>query len=532
MKNNIRRSISFAAALIMCTAAVSGCGEKKESATKTSTLNFEGYPVNTDETLTWYMPLSQELSQVAATMENTPFAKELEKKTGIKVKYEHPPIGQEEERFNIMLSADKLPDLISYEWYKYAGGPSKAIDDKVIMKLTDVIAKDAPNLKKYLDEHPEINKMVKDDDNDYYCFPFLRGDESLLVSCGPIIRKDWLDELGLDMPETMDDWHTVLKAFKEKKGAAAPLTMQTYILSLGDFVGAYGVKKDFSVENGKVVYGPYDARYKEFLKTFSEWYKEGLIDKDIASVDAKSLDTNFLNSKSGATVYYSGAGIGRWQNAIASKDPEAEFVPVSHPVLNKGETPKFGQKDTWYVSRGAVAVSTSCKNPSLAARLLDYGYSEDGSMLFNFGVEGESYNMKDGYPTYTDKILKNPDGLSMGAALSSYAMAADCGPFIQDKRYIEQYYSNPNQKQALEVWAKSDADKNSLPKITLNSEESKETASLLTSIQTYVDEHTVRFITGAENIDSFDSYLKGLEDLGINKVIEVYQKAYERYMQR
>ena len=82
------------------------------------------------------------------------------------------------------------------------------------------------------------------------------------------------------------------------------------------------------------------------------------------------------------------------------------------------------------------------------------------------------------------------------------------------------------------MWAKSDADKNSLPKITLNSEESKETASLLTSIQTYVDEHTVRFITGAENIDSFDSYLKGLEDLGINKVIEVYQKAYERYMHR
>ena len=101
----------------------------------------------------------------------------------------------------------------------------------------------------------------------------------MLVVQGPIVRKDWLDELGLSMPETIDEWHNVLTQFKEKKGAAAPLAYHDNMLRNGDFIGAYGIKMDFFIENGKVVYGPYDKRYKDFLTTFAQWYKEGLIDK-------------------------------------------------------------------------------------------------------------------------------------------------------------------------------------------------------------------------------------------------------------
>ena len=79
-----------------------------------------------------------------------------------------------------------------------------------------------------------------------------------------------------------------------------------------------------------------------------------------------------------------------------------------------------------------VAITTSCKDVETAARLLDYAYSEEGHMLFNFGVEGESYTMVDGYPTYTDKILNNPEGWPLAQSLAAYIRGNYNGPFVQD----------------------------------------------------------------------------------------------------
>ena len=84
-------------------------------------------------------------------------------------------------------------------------------------------------------------------------------------------------------------------------------------------------------------------------------------------------------------------------------------------------------------------------------RFLDYGYSEKGHMLFNFGKEGESYEMKDGNPVYTDLILHNPDGLSVSDSMKKYLLAMNSGPFVQDEKYIEQYYQYQQQKDAVDI---------------------------------------------------------------------------------
>lgn len=134
-----------------------------------------------------------------------------------------------------MLASGELPDIIEYNWYSFPGGPEKAIQDGYILELGEVFEKYAANLTRYLKENPEIDKQVKTDEGHYYVFPFIRGDEILLVSSGPIIRKDWLDDLGLDIPETMEEWYIALKRFKEEKGATAPLTYEAYMLDWGGF---------------------------------------------------------------------------------------------------------------------------------------------------------------------------------------------------------------------------------------------------------------------------------------------------------
>ena len=102
-----------------------------------------------------------------------------------------PAAGQSKDALNILLASGDLPDMIEYNWFDFPGGPEKAIADGYILRLNDIIDKYAPHYKKYLEEHPEIDKMLKTDNGSYYTFPFLRGDPLLQVYQGPIVRADW-----------------------------------------------------------------------------------------------------------------------------------------------------------------------------------------------------------------------------------------------------------------------------------------------------------------------------------------------------
>ncbi|MEE1223654.1 MAG: extracellular solute-binding protein [Clostridia bacterium] len=530
MKKITKRTFALLVAAVSCSAALSGCGEKEQE-TSVVDFEFESYPIQTDATLTYWMELNGNVATLSEDFGKTPLAIKLKEETGVDVKYIHPPQGQAKDQLNILLASEELPDIIEYSWTNLAGGPSKALADDFIIDHTDVFAKSAPNLMKYLNENPDVDKLIKTDDNRYYAFPFLKNDEKLLVVQGLVIRQDWLDELGLAMPETIDEWHNVLTQFKEKKGASSPLSYQDNMLTNGDFIGAYGIKKGFFAEDGKIVYGPYDHRYKEFLTTFAQWYKEGLIDQNISNLDSKTLDANILNGKTGVTFGFAGSALGRWMQAFAEKDPKANLMPAPHVTLNKGEMSKFGQKDFKASSYG-TAITSSCKNVDLAARFLDYGYSEAGYKLYNFGIEGESYNMIDNYPTYTDYIMKNPEGLSVGAAMGQYIRGNQNGPFIQAKEYIEQYYTTPQQSAALDVWAKSEAEKYNLPYLNFTTEESSEVATILNNIQTHVDEKTARYIMGLEDLSTFDAYLGELKGFDIDRLLEIYQAAYDRYLNK
>ncbi len=182
------------------------------------------YPMTSDKTFTYWTSLNESVGANYANLGDTPFAKAWMEQTGVNIEFQHPPTGQQEEQFSLLLADGNLPDMIEYHWMTYPGGPEKAINDGAIIPLNDVFEQYAPNLMAYLKANPEIDKMIKTDDGHYYEFPFIRGDEKLLQTIGLMVRQDWLQDLGLEVPTTIDEWHTVLTKFKEEKGATAPFS--------------------------------------------------------------------------------------------------------------------------------------------------------------------------------------------------------------------------------------------------------------------------------------------------------------------
>ncbi|CAG7649057.1 hypothetical protein PAESOLCIP111_05791 [Paenibacillus solanacearum] len=524
--------------MVACTSKAPDAAEGSKTPNGSSTQGTAvTYPMKSDKTLTYWGDLTSNLRGVKASHEETPFFQEWQKQTGVKIKFTAPPANQAKEALNVMLASGELPDMIEYDFLSFPGGPEKAIKDGYILKLNDVIDKYAPNLKKYLKEHPEVDKMVKTDNGNYFAFPFIRGDEALMVFQGPVVRKDWLDELGLQVPTTIDEWTAMLKAFKEKKGATAPFSVNSAPrvfndFSSGAFSGAFGVMRNFYLEGGQIKFGPAEKGYKDFLGLFRSWYAEGLLDKNIATVDNKQWDANISSGATGATVGNAGGGIGKWQPLVEAKDPKAKLVAAPYPVLKKGDTPKFGQRDQPFSNGGMVAITANSKNVELAARLLDYGYGEAGHMLFNFGTEGVSYKMENGYPKYTDLIMKNPDKLAPAQAMSTYFRANYNGPFVQDKRYIEQYLALPTQRDAVGVWQKTDMAKYQLPPITPTPEESSEFAKIMTDVNTLVDEMTIKIILGTEPLDSFEKYQEKMKSLKLDRAIQIQKAALDRYNKR
>lgn len=519
------------------TPAVTETAEKaQDSGSETAVPEDSIYPME-GVSLTYWMELNNNISQKVSNQAETPFYKALNKATGVEVTYQHPAAGQTAEQFNLMVTSGEMPDIIEYDILKrYPGGPEKAIADGVIVDLTDLLPKYAPNLMKYYEEHPEVAKLARTDDGKYYCFPFIRGDALLTTYVGPIVNGKWLQDLGLSYPETMDDWYTMLTRFKNEKGVAAPLTYEAGFISDNNgtpFLGAYGVAEDFYLDgNGDIQYGSIQPGYKEFLETFSKWYAEGLIDMDIQTLNREQVAAKMTTGESGASLGLLASRLGEWLKATDG-NADYNFVGVKSPVLQKGDIPMFTQKEAPLAgSPGDAYITTSCKNVEEAIRFLDYGYSEEGYKLFNFGTEGESYNMVDGYPTYTDTILNNPD-MPRSEALTLNARSSYNGPFVQAKEYMEQYgFAYPQQKEALANWTITNVDKYKLPALTPTSEESTELAVIINNITTYRDEMQAKYIMGIESLDSYDTYVKNIKGMGLDRAIEIYKAAFERFNKR
>jgi putative aldouronate transport system substrate-binding protein len=496
------------------------------------------YPINTNVTLKYWVPISSKLTTAFTSNADTPFGKYLEEKTGIKIEWIHPPTNASTEQFNLLIASGDLPDILERPWGGYPGGPEKAIDDGIIIRLNDILEKYGPNLSKLLKDNPEYDKMIRTDTGAYYCFPFLRGDPICLIFQGPIIRKDWLDELNLAMPETIDEWHTVLTAFKQRKGAAAPFTFE--YLNYGEthsFPMAFNAPARFYVwDDNKVHYGPIEDGRRDFLRVFAQWYREGLVDPDLVTMRQANVAQKMVSGISGASFGTLASRMGAWIQAAEQNGQPINLVGAPYPVLRKGDKVKMTATELPFMSGndGNCAITAKSQNVEIAARLLDWGYSEDGHNFYNFGIEGESYRWTNGYPLYTDTVMNSPKGYSVDTAIASYARAASTGPLVAEARYQEQIFALPVQKEGAQLWAIDGATKYVLPSVTPTPQESQELARIINEINTYRNEMEIKFILGLEPLTdaAWNAYVGTIKRMGIDRALEIQNAALDRYNRR
>lgn len=494
-----------------------------------------GYPKDGGEISVWTVWSSnflESLDEVAAVQE-------LEKQTGIKVDWTSVDRGERNEKFGILISSGDLPDLIYAQASEYPGGVAQAVEDGVFMDITEFVDKFVPNYKALIESNEQIKKDVTSDDGRLLCFYQINcgenGVEAEKEFLGLCVRKDWLDDLNMDAPVTIDDWYAMLKAFKEEKGAEAPLMIGPKgTMITGAFTSAFGVMPEFYQENGTVKFGPIEAGYKDFVETFRQWYAEGLIDQNFMTNNVERFPAHEYTTTgmTGAFTHaYSMVGHGMQDQGLVD-DETFELMAVKNPVLKAGDTSYALPLSTGIITE-PMYVSADCKDLEALGAWMNYNYSYEGMMTQTYGVEGVHYMVDDkGKVTLTDEILNNPeytpnDARSNVSANLRFGLANWYGGMlVNGEEKLNEYLATED------IWTSQDMSKYLTSKITMTADETETFTSNYSDIQTFVDEKVAKYIMGTESMDTWDAFVEQLHTMGIDACIASKQAALDRYNQR
>ena len=532
------RKVSKILALVLVAVLVmsvfTACSEEKKTATKGS------YTY-------WAVPNSS-VTQTLNSYDELLMYQEMQKRTGIEVKFLHPGKGSTGgEAFQILMTSTDMPDMIEYNWESYPGGPDAAIENKVIISLNDYMKEAAPNYYSYMEgEKAKDNPLYKiqtiTNAGNYYGFNNLTIGQYRCFA-GLVVRKDLLDKWGLEVPVTIDDWTNVLKTAKEN-GIAKPLTGQNSLFGIDSepiFGNAWEVSKEFQVEDDKVVFSVERPEYKEYIRQMAEWYKAGYIDRDYITNESNVVDGNMTNGTSVACFGYIGGFMGSIIPAMAERDPNFNIVACPYPVLKEGQITKI-QSVATDATEPTIAVTYNCGKDNEerykeAMSWCDYLYSDEGIILKSFGVEGETYtvekdeNGNDHY-VYTDTIYDHEKigAHSVGAALYHFFRPANSPGFSQHDDYLNGYYPYQQQKDALAMWNEhiEISKKYILPELTYTDDEAARVNELNSKCRDKLDAEISKIICNEKPLSSFDSMVKDAKKNGYDELTKLHQAAYDR----
>lgn len=465
---------------------------------------------------------------------------ELASRTGVTVEFSICNPDFEQEAFNLICVSGDLPDMLSNATTLYTGGGDAAIEDGILIDHLPYLTEELT---------PQILALAATRENvienSLTSNGYLAGMPQMSIQTeastggfGPMIRKDWLDKLGLDIPETYDEMHDVLVAFRDELGAKAPMTLNYACTGLNNgFVQGYGIyglvadaanSEPFYQEDGQIEYGPAQEEFKDYLKMVNQWYEEGLIWKDFMSyTDFQNPPTDIILSDDCGFFYAEVTYIASLQKA--SSDPNFELVAIPDLVLEKGGSIPFDvDEDQEYTASTPWSITTGSNYPELLMQWCNYFYTDDGSLLCNYGLEGESFEINEnGEPVLTDLVLNNPD-MTTTVCLFMYCM--DRGPFYKDENRELSGYTQA-QKDAADIWDSNISVGKGVGAYQLTADESSECNLIYADIKTHVSESVLKFVTGKMDVDTeFDNYVQIIWDLGLEEVIEFHQFAYDRYL--
>ncbi|KAF6655179.1 ABC transporter substrate-binding protein [Paenibacillus polymyxa] len=460
--------------------------------------------------------------------------KRLEKQTNVKIDWGNIPDTDFAEKKNLLLASGDLPDAFygagftDYELINYG-------KDGTIIPLENLIDKYAPNLKALLDRRPDIKLAITAPDGHIYGLPSWEENKLDTNPFFHVINKNWLDKLDLKVPQTLDEYTQALIAFKTKdpngngKADEIPLSFMhmQWCSDIAGIFGAFGLPDNLEhriVREGKVIFTASQPQFKEALKYIHDnWYKQGLIDPESFTQDAAQYLAKGKTPEETLGSYV-------WWEVEEVVGPErSKDYALLPPLKGPNGDQMIGRNNGGGPGRGSFVITKENRYPAMTMRWIDQQYDPYMAAQIHWGPLDVVFK-KDEKGKLVNLPL--PKGVSAGEfrqkvapgtgnpgviTFDDFGKVVDMEPRAQNRaEYLEKYYT-PYMK------------KENYPSIFFEPDELDKINRIEPELIKYVNTQRGKFIVDGDVDEKWDSYLKTLEKMGLNELMEIYQKGLDRY---
>ena len=499
----------------------------------------ENWPITTEDVTITIMAPKAAVHSEWAEMD---LWKWLTEQTGLKFEFITPNAESWQERLSLTLGSGDLPDLIIHG----CGGFSAQEIVQYGVEQGLFVAMDeyfdyAPNIKAAYEQYPEAYASSVAEDGHIYTQNYINNLNWTATWNHLFLNTTWLERVGKEIPTTIEEYHDVLKAFKEQDANGngdptdeIPLGANKGNLDMlrSTMLSAYGLLTNgFEIERstGNIVYAPITENYKAYLKMMHNFWVEGLLDIDMFSQDGITMI-----ARAAEDLYGSFASLASFGTAPASMIHDFAMLTPLTSEMNADPLMNY----TGAFTLGAAAICSTSEHIEEIMMLLDWMYTKEGVLSVSYGPNNYAFNEETGAHyfvladgtggaddnyrgTLTFAPSTNPMPLNMRASKDSYdAFYADAENNYNNSilwaQINEHAFPYMHQPQPTVIWTSDEA-------YALQS---------ITDMESYVESMEAQFITGDADIDAYwDTYVENVKSYGYDEIAAAYTSGWTRYQE-
>jgi putative aldouronate transport system substrate-binding protein len=465
------------------------------------------------------------------------FWTELAKRTNVTLKPTVVPLSDYENKRSVMIGAGDAPFLIPKT---YPGQEAPFVASGAILPVSDYTGL-MPNYKDKVARwhlQGDVDTLVQDDGK-YYVLPGLHQD--VWIDYSFAIRTDVLDELGLQIPRTLDDLHSVLKAMKAAHPDSYPMTdrwsqptpggamLQTFGQAFGAGYGGGWGYQNVTYDAGSdafVLTGGMD-QYKAMIDYVHTLVAEKLLDPESFTQTDDQAEAKFTSGKSFVISTNAQELVNTYRPGLAKSVPNAKIVKIPVPIGPAGEV-KVGLR-----LENGLMISKKARDSKDFVAMMQFVdwlfYSDEGQVFAKWGVEGVTYT-RDSSGAF--RLAKDVDYVGLNPSASK-KLNVDFGfsngnfAYGGTTQLLESTFSDEEKEFQKVMTARKTLPVP--PPHPLNSDEQEQFALWEAPLKDYVQQQTLKFILGERPLSQWDAFRSELKGKNGDQYLKLVNGAYDRY---
>ena len=574
MRNKI---ISMLLTAAMVTTMLAGCGQKPttgsevESGTQSTSEGKVQESVATSESVTTEKEKEEITLTVNAVSDNGTEEEWGEVLfEGIKEEFNivmEPKMYSSEEwktKFSLLLASDELPDIITGMTLTL-GDAIQYGEDGYFLDLSDYMDI-MPNFAAFLEEYPDYASSLKAEDGSIYALNKLNDGGNVGRFTQIFMNKAWLENVGKEVPVTLDELYDVLVAFKEQDAngngdpndeipfgwggsvwqhAEAPILWAHGIYSVMGTVALH----IYADDDGNVIFGDTTENFKDFLKYMNKLYEAELVPANAYTITRDELEATRKEGKIGFMPSWYAPDSTTLEERLQNWMDVPGFTTEAYN--NEQIIVGTNRIGTSYL----LAVNANVEEPERVCEFIDWLFTDEGIMAAQWGYDGKSFDLAtlggvetcdikpyQGEGTTADWRHKATAGGAFNIVSRDFGGSFDILPQLSDA-VIEDPIKNGEEQLNKLVGTNYLRERmirdlnptfiDPYPTLYYTNEEATERATLRTDLQNYLVTAKAEFIPGEKDIDKdWDAYVAELNKIGLERLMEIEEAAYARYLEK